>query len=86
MVRTAAILGVALAVLVTASHAASAGGIVCTGWAALLDPLCWLNPGNPGSKPNPAPAPLLAAGVPAFVALGGGVLVTRLRNKFRRRA
>jgi hypothetical protein len=32
-----------------------------------------------------APAPLLAAGIPAFLALGGGVLATKLISKFRNR-
>jgi len=34
----------------------------------------------------PAPAPLLAAGIPAFAALGGGVAVTKLVNRFRRKS
>jgi hypothetical protein len=34
--------------------------------------------------PAPAPAPLLAAGIPAFVALGGGVAVTKIVRRFRR--
>jgi hypothetical protein len=33
----------------------------------------------------PAPAPLLAAGIPAFAALGGGAAVTTLLRRFRRR-
>jgi hypothetical protein len=37
-----------------------------------------------GGAPSPAPAPLLAAGIPAFVALGGGAAVLRLRRRFRR--
>ncbi len=32
-----------------------------------------------------APAPLLSAGVPPFIALGGGVIATWLYNKLRRR-
>ena len=35
--------------------------------------------------PVGAPAPLLAAGIPAFLALGGGVLVTKLIRRFRNR-
>ena len=27
------------------------------------------------------PAPLLAAGIPAFLAVGGGALISRLRNR-----
>lgn len=34
--------------------------------------------------PQPAPAPLLGAGIPAFFALGGGVLITRLRARRRK--
>ena len=33
-----------------------------------------------------APAPLLAAGIPAFAALGGSVAVTKLMNRFRRKS
>jgi hypothetical protein len=32
-----------------------------------------------------APAPLLAAGIPAFLALGGGALATKLIRRFRNR-
>jgi len=39
-----------------------------------------------GGGHHPAPAPLLAAGIPAFVALGGGVAVRRLWQKFGRRS
>lgn len=47
---------------------------------------CGGNPGQPSGPPAPpgphtAPAPLLAAGIPAFVALGGGALVAKLRRK-----
>jgi hypothetical protein len=34
--------------------------------------------------PHAAPAPLLAAGIPAFAALGGGLAVRKLWRKFRR--
>lgn len=34
--------------------------------------------------PQPAPAPLLGAGIPAFFALGGGVLIARLRARRRK--
>ena len=37
-----------------------------------------------GTAVHAAPAPLLAAGVPAFIALGGGAVVLRLRRRFRR--
>ncbi len=33
-----------------------------------------------------APAPLLAAGIPAFAALGGGAVVTKLVSRFRRKS
>jgi hypothetical protein len=35
------------------------------------------------APPSGAPAPLLAAGIPAFLALGGGALATKLIRKFR---
>jgi hypothetical protein len=35
--------------------------------------------------PSGAPAPLLAAGIPAFLALGGGALAVKLIRKFRNR-
>ncbi len=38
-----------------------------------------------GGGPHSAPAPLLAAGIPAFTALGGGILVARLRQRMKRR-
>lgn len=38
-----------------------------------------------GGGSHPAPAPLLAAGIPAFAAAGGGVAVSRLCRKLRRR-
>jgi hypothetical protein len=41
--------------------------------------------GGGGGGGHPAPAPLLAAGIPAFVVIGGGLLASRLYKKFRRR-
>ena len=38
-----------------------------------------------GCGGKPAPAPLLAAGIPAFVALGGGAAVARLIRRRRER-
>jgi len=38
-----------------------------------------------GGGPHSAPAPLLAAGIPAFTALGGGILVARVRKRMQRR-
>ena len=35
--------------------------------------------------PHPAPAPLLGAGLPAFFALGGGVLIARFRARRTKR-
>ena len=37
-------------------------------------------------RPAPAPAPLLAAGIPAFIALGGGVTARQMWRKFARRS
>jgi hypothetical protein len=36
------------------------------------------------ATPVPAPAPLLAAGIPAFAALGGGVAVTKIVRRLRK--
>ena len=41
--------------------------------------------GGRDHKIAPAPAPLLAAGIPAFAALGGFVGLQKLRSRFRRR-
>ncbi len=41
--------------------------------------------GTAFATPVPAPAPLLAAGIPAFAALGGGAAVTAIVRRFRRR-
>jgi hypothetical protein len=38
---------------------------------------------TPVPTPTSAPAPLLAAGIPAFAALGGGVVVTKFLRRFR---
>jgi hypothetical protein len=35
--------------------------------------------------PHPAPAPFLAAGIPAFLALGGGALVGRVMRRRKSR-
>jgi hypothetical protein len=45
-------------------------------------------PGWPPGPPHhdPAPAPLLAAGIPAFLALGGGVAVTKIARRFHHRS
>jgi len=40
--------------------------------------------GTPVGAYHGAPAPLLAAGIPAFVALGGGAVFTRLLRRMRR--
>ena len=39
---------------------------------------------NGPRRDHPAPAPLLAAGIPAFALLGGGVAVRSLLRRFRR--
>ena len=78
---TRGVLAVAtLVALLFGAHEAFAGSQFC-----ILDIICLGGPG-PGPGPHPAPAPLLAAGIPAFTALGGGVLVTKLYRKFKRRA
>jgi hypothetical protein len=41
--------------------------------------------GGPSTTTAGAPAPLLAAGIPAFLALGGGALATKLIRRFRNR-
>lgn len=38
-----------------------------------------------GGGTHPAPAPLLAAGIPAFTAVGGGLVVSRLYRRLRGR-
>jgi hypothetical protein len=81
MMRSVAVLGIAMAAVVLGAHAAfaqSAGEICIFG---ICIPI-----GLPGGGGHPAPAPLLAAGIPAFTALGGGVLVARVIRKFRARA
>jgi len=35
-------------------------------------------------EPNQGPAPLLAAGIPAFAALGGGAAITKFARRFRK--
>jgi hypothetical protein len=60
--------GVALAALLLGMHAAVATPCPSIGCVA----------------PHAAPAPLLAAGIPAFAALGGGALIARLVRKLKR--
>lgn len=75
MGRHLAVWGLAAVVVIAESHAAFAGGrggLLC----GLFPWLC-----GGGGHPGPAPAPLLAAGIPAFTALGGGVLVSRFFRK-----
>jgi len=72
-VAVVAVVAVAVvAVVLMASHGAHAAPVTC--------------PTAVGCGGHPAPAPLLAAGAPAFVALGGGVAVRRLWQKFGRRS
>jgi hypothetical protein len=40
--------------------------------------------GQNGNGHNPAPAPLFAAGLPAFALIGGGLTIRRIWLKFRR--
>lgn len=79
MIKSMAVFGIGVAVLLVGTHAALAGhGGGCDG----IELLGICIPIGSGGGGKPAPAPLLAAGIPAFTALGGGVLVSRL---FRRR-
>jgi hypothetical protein len=87
MIRGTAIFGLALAVLLVGAHHAFAQ-------AADEIEICILNicikigggGGGGGGGGHPAPAPLLAAGIPAFMALGGGVLVSRLFRRTKSQA
>jgi hypothetical protein len=79
MTKNMAMFGLALVAMMVASDAAFAAP-QCPWW----DIFCYFPP--PPNNPQPAPAPLLAAGIPAFTALGGGVLVSRLVRRFRRKA
>ncbi len=91
MIKGMAVLGIALAVVLISTPAAFAktpefcifgiciGGGDHGGFGSG-------DHGGFGGGPNPVPAPLLAAGLPAFTALGGGVLISRLIRKFRSRA
>jgi len=78
--RNTAVLGLTLATSLVVATAAFAG----PGPGPVGQPpgnRCFILCSPPGG--HPAPAPLLAAGLPAFAALGGGLFVSRL---FRRRA
>jgi hypothetical protein len=66
------IAGFALALIATAAFAGPPSS-VCS--VPAISALCT----------HPAPAPLLAAGIPAFAALGGGLAVRWMRSKFTRR-
>jgi hypothetical protein len=70
MSRNLTVAGVAMAALLLGAHVALA--VPCPSIGC-------------GGVPKPAPAPLLAAGVPAFMALGGGLLVARLVRKVKAR-
>jgi hypothetical protein len=52
-------------------------------WAAVLTLLATA---GAYASPVPAPAPLLAAGIPAFAAFGGGLAVRKLWRKLARRS
>jgi hypothetical protein len=82
MLRSTGIVGVALAVLLVSSHHAFAQAandieICILNWCVVIGG----GHHGGGGGGNPAPAPLLAAGIPAFTALGGGVLVSRIFRK-----
>lgn len=79
MTRIVVMLGMAGAAMLLGAHAAY----------AQQTELCILGiciPIPPIGGHHPAPAPLLAAGMPAFVALGGGLLTSRLVRRLRGRA
>jgi hypothetical protein len=80
MNRNVAVFGMALGVVLVAAHAAFAGE-VCFPVLGCFD-----IGGGGGGGGNPAPAPFLAAGIPAFTALGGGVLISKLFRKRKPRA
>ncbi len=42
------------------------------------------NGGHPGSGPSGAPAPVLAAGLPAFAALGGAYILAESNRRTRK--
>ena len=48
--------------------------LALTAAAVLISPIAYALVG-------PAPAPLLAAGIPAFLAVGAGALISRLRRR-----
>jgi hypothetical protein len=80
--RNVCVAGVVLALLLVSATGAFAQGLD-PGWCFFgIGPGC--HTGGGGS--SPAPAPLLAAGIPAFMALGGGVLVARLRRRSKTRS
>jgi hypothetical protein len=78
MTKGVAIFAVALVTLVVGGHVAFASD--SSDIEICLPFLGCIGLGGSGGG-HPAPAPLLAAGIPAFTALGGGVLASRL---FRR--
>jgi hypothetical protein len=77
MTKHMALAGAILAVMFLGTHQAFA--------QTVSNEICFLGIFCIGGGGHPAPAPLLAAGVPAFTAVGGGVLVSRLYRKLRRR-
>jgi hypothetical protein len=56
-------------------------GLAMLAGAAVADPPPWA---PAWGHSHPAPAPLLAAGIPAFVALGGGAIAGRLIRRRRK--
>lgn len=77
MGKSVAIFAIALVTAIVWAHAGFAKD--CDG--TLVFGFCI--PGGGGGG-QPAPAPLLAAGIPAFAALGGGALVARVFRKRKR--
>jgi hypothetical protein len=53
-------------------------GLVMLAGASVANPPTW---SHAGGNSHPAPAPLLAAGIPAFAALGGAAAVGRFMRR-----
>ncbi len=93
MNRALIVFGIALVAVFVGAHSAFAQPPqfcifgICFGGGGDMGGHGWQGGGwhGGGDDHHPAPAPLLAAGIPAFTALGGGILVARLRKRMKRR-
>jgi hypothetical protein len=65
--------------------AAAVAAIALTSTAAFAQPFPFWNYWHSAHTSHGSPAPILAAGIPAFAALGGGAAVASLARRFRRR-